>query len=919
MKERFNVVVAWFDRLRYSQKFMLVSLLFAVPTMVVLTILVSETASRIELYGYREKSGVQYLRVTRHLMADVQQHQLLASAALSGGDVSGQIAQVQQQIDQDFASLAQIDQQYGDTFKSGELMRALPPQWATLKQGWSALTPDESLQGHTEMVSSIRALISLVGNASYLILDPDLDTYYMVDTIVLKLPESQDLVAQLIGIGQRVIRRRTLIPDDRADLQAYTSLLQSNLAAMQTSVQVAFNNNPAQNLRPALETQIQAYREATDQLFQALKSGITNTPTVATDPVVILESGQQALAQSYRLYDAAALELETLLQRRIEQLSARQFASILFSLIASLIAAAIGAALMRAISRQLAALTTTTERLATGDLAARVQIAGQSEAAQVGTAFNQMAQQLSQAQKSLELRTAQINAGAEVGRVVTSLLDTDALLRTVVELITNRFGFYYTAAFLLDSTRQQAVLREASGTVGHTLKETGHRLDIGGQSMVSHAIQTRQLRIALDVGAEAVRFANPLLPDTRSEIALPLMAGGRVLGALDVQSTQAAAFDQANAAVLQNMANQIAIALSNAELFKQTEITLQNTRNLFAASQKISTATDTDSLLHTLISYIAPDASRAGIMVFGPRDETGQPTYFEFVSTWVHADFAAMTQVIRPGTRFTAQQLPVVSSVTSAQPLVVPDASADEVSPALRTLMHRIGAEAMTALALVAGQNPLGILIVGYRQARTFSADYLQTLVTLGSQAAIVIQNQRSLAETQAALKQLDAINRRLTGEAWQAYTAPLGGALTIQDVAPGAQGASPAADLSTSIVVRGEPIGALKLQDVDPDRAWSAGDRALLEAVASEIAISIDNARLLEQTERRAQREQFITEVSRKMLAASNMQSIIQIAGDELSRALTTARVKVEIGAGLAGSTAGPAVSPEGNGGTAA
>ncbi|HZY42981.1 MAG TPA: GAF domain-containing protein, partial [Anaerolineae bacterium] len=235
--------------------------------------------------------------------------------------------------------------------------------------------------------------------------------------------------------------------------------------------------------------------------------------------------------------------------------------------------------------------------------------------------------------------------------------------------------------------------------------------------------------------------------------------------------------------------------------------------------------------------------------------------------------------------------------VTPAQPLVVPDASADEVPPALRMLMHRFGAEALIALSLNAGQNPLGILIVGYRQARTFSADYLQTLVTLSNQAAIVIQNQRSLAETQAALKQLDLVNRRLTGEAWQAYTAPLGGALTIRDVAPGAQGESTPAALNAPIVVRGEPIGALKLQDVNPDRTWSASDRTLLEAVANEIAVAIDNARLLEQTERRAQREQLISEISRKMLAASNMQSIIQIAGDELSRALQVSRAAVKIG----------------------
>lgn len=609
------------------------------------------------------------------------------------------------------------------------------------------------------------------------------------------------------------------------------------------------------------------------------------------------DSGQrieQIVKDSAGRVAAANASVETDAQGRLWLLIASYVGVSILGLILTLL-------IQRSITQPVAKLRGAAEAFRQGRMDTVIAVTGTDELSLLAQTFNQMTAQLSKLyldlERRVEARTAQLQASAEVGRAAASILDTDELLRTIVNLIADRFGFYYAAVFTLADSQQWAELREATGEAGRVLKERQHRLEAGGQSMVGTAIATRRARIALDTGAEAVRFANPLLPDTRSEIALPLVVGNRVLGALDVQSAQAAAFDETNAAVLQTMADQIAIALSNAEQFKQTEVTLTNTRNLFAASQEMSTATDTDDLLRTLIGHITSDASRAGITLFGPRDETGQPAYYEFVATWVHANYAAIMQPIRPGARFTSQQLPVVSAVTPAQPLVVPDANADEVPPALRMLMHRFGAEALIALALNAGQNPLGILIVGYRQARTFSADYLQTLVTLSNQAAIVIQNQRSLAETQAALKQLDLVNRRLTGEAWQAYTAPLGGALTIRDVAPGAQGESTPAALNAPIVVRGEPIGALKLQDVNPDRTWSASDRTLLEAVANEIAVAIDNARLLEQTERRAQREQLISEISRKMLAASNMQSIIQIAGDELSRALQVSRAAVKIG----------------------
>jgi GAF domain-containing protein len=141
-------------------------------------------------------------------------------------------------------------------------------------------------------------------------------------------------------------------------------------------------------------------------------------------------------------------------------------------------------------------------------------------------------------------------------------------------------------------------LREATGEAGRILKERQHQLEIGGRSMVGMTMKTRMARIALDVGTEAVRFANPLLPDTRSEIALPLMVGSRVIGALDVQSTQTAAFDEASASVLQSMADQIASALSNAIQFNQTQSALRRSRQLYEAGRALAAASDVQGILH---------------------------------------------------------------------------------------------------------------------------------------------------------------------------------------------------------------------------------------------------------------------------------------------------------------------------------
>ncbi len=172
-------------------------------------------------------------------------------------------------------------------------------------------------------------------------------------------------------------------------------------------------------------------------------------------------------------------------------------------------------------------------------------------------------------------RTAQLRASNAVGQVASSILDPDELINKVVNLITEQFEYYYAAIFIIEDNSRWAVLRDATGSAGQVLKSRRHRLQIGSGSMVGMAINTKEARVALDVGESAQRFNNPLLPNTRSEIALPLIVGERVIGALDVQSVREADFKQEDIDTLQSMANQVAIAMENARLFSQMDEALR--------------------------------------------------------------------------------------------------------------------------------------------------------------------------------------------------------------------------------------------------------------------------------------------------------------------------------------------------------
>jgi nitrate/nitrite-specific signal transduction histidine kinase len=196
-------------------------------------------------------------------------------------------------------------------------------------------------------------------------------------------------------------------------------------------------------------------------------------------------------------------------------------------------------------------------------------------------AFAQLEQRVAERTRDLERRTNQIQAAAEVARDAAASQELNTLLQRAVSLVRDRFGFYHAGIFLLDEAREYAVLRAATGEAGQRMLERGHRLKVGEEGIVGFVSATNQPRISLDVGEDAVHFKNPILPETRSEMGLPLRAGDRVIGVLDVQSKQAAAFDQDDITILQTLADQLAVAIENARLLQEAQENLQQLQVLY--------------------------------------------------------------------------------------------------------------------------------------------------------------------------------------------------------------------------------------------------------------------------------------------------------------------------------------------------
>jgi GAF domain-containing protein/HAMP domain-containing protein len=247
----------------------------------------------------------------------------------------------------------------------------------------------------------------------------------------------------------------------------------------------------------------------------------------------------------------------------------------------------------------LRALTQTAERITGGDLEAEAKVGGRDEIGTLARALNTMTSTLRELIQSLEKRVkertsaleaasqnaerraARLQLAAEIGNAAASVHNLDSLLNQAVRLLSLRFGFYHVGIFLLDNEAKFAVLRATNSEGGQRMLQRGHQLEVGRVGIVGYVAESSEARIALDVGADAVYFNNPDLPNTRSEMALPLTVAGHVLGVLDIQSTASQAFLQEDIETLQVVADQLAISIENSRLLAESEAAVEATRRAY--------------------------------------------------------------------------------------------------------------------------------------------------------------------------------------------------------------------------------------------------------------------------------------------------------------------------------------------------
>jgi putative methionine-R-sulfoxide reductase with GAF domain len=299
----------------------------------------------------------------------------------------------------------------------------------------------------------------------------------------------------------------------------------------------------------------------------------------------------------------------------------------------AILSGAVGVVLARNLAAPLVNLSQVATQLAEGDLTAEAKVSGAAEIALVASTFNTMALRLRDLIGSLEQRvserTKDLATVAEVGTAIATILETDRLLQAVVDLTKDRFNLYHSHIYLLDESGENLVLAAGAGEPGRIMAAEKRSIPLDReQSLVARAARERQGVTVNDVTEAPDFLPNPLLPDTRSELAVPMMVGGTLIGVFDVQSDQVGRFTDSDISIQTTLAAQVATSIQNVRSFEQAQAQADLESLTNAIGQKIQRTTSVEEAMQTAIREVglALGATRVSANIGTNRQPDGDET-----------------------------------------------------------------------------------------------------------------------------------------------------------------------------------------------------------------------------------------------------------------------------------------------------
>ena len=335
--------------------------------------------------------------------------------------------------------------------------------------------------------------------------------------------------------------------------------------------------------------------------------------------------------------------------------------------------------------------------------------------------------------------TTQLEIAAQIARDISGSLNLDELLKKAVNFIRERFDFYHAAIFLIDLPNEFAVIREATGEAGSQMKRAGHKLGVGSKSVVGYVSGRGELLVVNDTAKDATYYANPLLPETRAEAALPFKVGERIIGVLDVQSSRPYAFTEDNLRTLQILADQLAIAVVNSELFAETQEHLSQHRLLHHITSTAASGTTLEESLESAVSGLQVTLGGDRVSILMPDAER------KFLEVKASVGYSQEVNKIR---------VPLGSGVTGWVAEHRRLLRVDNVTDDPRYIQASPNTRSELAIPLMYRNEILGVLNVESEQIGAYNENDEEMLGTLGGSLAAIIANARLLEQVRSQAEQ---------------------------------------------------------------------------------------------------------------------------------------------------------------------
>ncbi len=394
MKNIFAPGVRFLNHLNYPRKFGLIGLLLMLPFGLVAFFWNSEVRDRIA-FTAQEQLGNEYLRLAQQFTSDLREQRGLTWARLDRQSTPAELSRIEERLQRDIQDLEAADRKLGAILHTTPLWSAIKHKFKSLPSTQNTADPADPVNRHTELIANVRALMNQAGDQSNLILDPELDSYYMMDLLVNRLPLLTDQIGQARGLSCGLAGRETTDASDMFRLRNLISEITSLHETLKHHFEVAFRETSDANLFKELEPAMQLSLAATNRFLELNADPTDPSLGVRASSDELWQRGSETLAEYENLYSLTSVALDRLLQTRIHDLKGRRLLVTVVTFASGLVVVYLFVAFYLAVMRTVAQLDAASVRLLGGQSDdVSVQIDTHDELGQITRSFGALAARL---------------------------------------------------------------------------------------------------------------------------------------------------------------------------------------------------------------------------------------------------------------------------------------------------------------------------------------------------------------------------------------------------------------------------------------------------------------------------------------------------------------------------------------------